>query len=135
MRQTAPDGSQAAPGAHAFGTETGERIGSIKTAWRAACRRGSIEGLHFHDLRREFGSRLIETPGVHPALVRDWLGHANITTTSRYLATSAAALTGAAKSFEAHRAQFEHESHKTANVQPPTIGDDVSEVVEDVRVD
>jgi integrase len=120
MRQTGPDGSPLAAEAHVFGNEAGEPIGTIKTAWGAACRRAGIQELHFHDLRREFGSRLIETPGVHPALVRDWLGHANITTTSRYLATSAAALTSAAKSFETHRAQFAHGSHKLVNSDCPT---------------
>ena len=28
--------------------------------WGAACRVVGIEDLHFHDLRREFGSRLLE---------------------------------------------------------------------------
>jgi hypothetical protein len=71
--------------------------------------------LVFHDLRRAFGSRLIETPGVHPALTRDWLGHANITTTLRYLTTSAAGLQKAAKKFELARgfAQSSHNGEKT----------------------
>lgn len=64
--------------------EIGESIASVKTAWRAACRRAAIAELHFHDLRREFGSRLLE-PGASEHDVRDFLGHANITTTSRYL--------------------------------------------------
>jgi hypothetical protein len=71
-----------------------------------------ITDLHFHGLRCEYGSRLIEAPGVHPALVRDWLGHANITTTSRYLTTSAQALVDAARKFEASRAAFAHDPHK-----------------------
>jgi len=71
-----------------------------------------ITDLHFHDRCREYGSRVIEAPGVHPAFVRDWLGHANITTTSRYLTTSAPALVDAARKFEASRAAFAHDSHK-----------------------
>jgi len=43
--------------------------------------------LHFHDLRREFGSRLLESGASHHD-VRDFLGHSNITTTSRYLKSS-----------------------------------------------
>ena len=41
--------------------------------------------LHFHDLRREAGSRWLEG-GVPLHKVRDWLGHANIAQTSTYLA-------------------------------------------------
>jgi hypothetical protein len=43
-----------------------------------------ITDLHFHDLRREFACRLLESNAdLHD--VRDFLGHANITTTSTYL--------------------------------------------------
>ena len=41
--------------------------------------------LHFHDLRREAGSRWLEG-GVPLHKVRDWLGHSNIAQTSTYLA-------------------------------------------------
>jgi len=44
-------------------------------------------GLRFHDLRREFACRLLES-GAQQHDVRDFLGHANITTTSRYLAST-----------------------------------------------
>ena len=33
---------------------------AVKLAWKRACRRASIEGLHFHDLRHEATSRLAE---------------------------------------------------------------------------
>src|SRR5436190_20563149 len=39
--------------------------------------------LHWHDLRHEYASRLVES-GVPLAQVRDLLGHASITTTARY---------------------------------------------------
>jgi integrase len=85
MRRHAPDGKEQPDTAFIFGNEVGEQIKSIKTAWRATCRRVGINnGLHFHDLRREFGSRLLES-GASEHDVRDFLGHANITTTSRYL--------------------------------------------------
>jgi site-specific recombinase XerD len=45
--------------------------------------------LHFHDLRREFGCQLLEA-GASLHLVRDYLGHANITRTNTYLSTNAA---------------------------------------------
>jgi integrase len=87
MRRTDPVGKEFGPEHFVFGNEVGEQIASIKTAWRATCRRAGIRGLHFHDLRREFGSRLLES-GADPHDVREFLGHANITTTSRYLAST-----------------------------------------------
>ena len=53
----------------------------FKTAWRLTCRRAGIEGLHFHDLRREAGSRLLETPGVNVADVRGFPGHRDVSQT------------------------------------------------------
>lgn len=103
MRRLDPKGKPFKPTAYVFGNEVGEEVKSIKTAWRATCRRANISGLHFHDLRREFGSRLNETPGVSNHQVRDWLGHANITTTSRYLATTPKGLRQAAEQFAKHR--------------------------------
>jgi len=77
----------------------GERIGSIKTAWRNTCRRAGIGDLHFHDLRREFACRLLESSAdLHD--VRDFLGHANITTTSRYLRSSPVRLAEALERME-----------------------------------
>jgi integrase len=50
--------------------------------------------LHLHDLRRKFGSRLLEAgAGIHE--VRKWLGHGNISTTDRYLAVTTVSLQGA----------------------------------------
>jgi integrase len=56
----------------------------------------------FHDLRREFASRLLES-GASDHEVRDWLGHANITTTSRYLSTTRVRLQRARAVFELRR--------------------------------
>jgi integrase len=106
-----PDGQELSLDAYVFGNAVGEQRHDIKVEWAAACKAAGVTELRFHDLRREIGSRLIETPGVHPAIVRDWLGHASITTTSRYLATSAAGLLDAAKRFEACRISFAHHSH------------------------
>ena len=110
MRRHAPDGVEHPPAAHVFGDETGGRIASIKKAWECAVlrahghaptwvkgkagrmapeSRAALRGinLHFHDLRREFACTLLESSAdLHD--VKDFLGHANITTTSRYLASS-----------------------------------------------
>lgn len=73
---------------HPFGNQLGEEVKDIKTAWRLTCQRAKIDGLHFHDLRREAGSRLLETPGVSVTDVRDFLGHSSVTMTNTYLATT-----------------------------------------------
>ena len=87
IRQHAPDGTEHPPTAYVFGNECGEQIESSKTAWNNTCQRAQIVGLRFHDLRREFACRLLES-GAQQHDVRDFLGHANITTTSRYLAST-----------------------------------------------
>ena len=61
MRRTDPDGRMFPEDAYVFGNEIGEPIRSIKTAWRSSCRRAGITGLRFHDLRREFASRVLAT--------------------------------------------------------------------------
>ena len=86
MRRHAPDGKEHPSEAFVFGNDVGEQVKSIRTAWEKTCKRVGIDprSLHFHDLRREFASRLLESSAdLHD--VRDFLGHANITTTSRYL--------------------------------------------------
>ena len=91
MRRHDPEGEAYPPEAAVFGEVTGARIKSIDTAWLSARKRAGIVGLTFHDLRREFGCRLIESgAGLHDA--REFLGHANISTTSRYLRASALSL-------------------------------------------
>jgi integrase len=88
-----------------FGNEAGNQVKDIKTAWEntvlkahgvkpqrtgtaglsATCQAKLDEiDLHFHDLRHEAGSRKLET-GWPLHAVSAWLGHANVTTTARYL--------------------------------------------------
>jgi integrase len=90
-----------------FSDEIGEPVGSFRTAWvNTVLRAHEIElrwdrsakfrqltsecmdafrriDLHWHDLRHEYASRLVEQ-GVPLAQVRDLLGHASIVTTERY---------------------------------------------------
>ena len=58
--------------------------------------------LHFHDLRREAGSRWLEG-GVPLHTVRDWLGHANISQTSTYLESTIAGQHDAMRLFDQRR--------------------------------
>ena len=104
MRRTDPEGREFGPEAYVFGDAVGEKVRSIRKQWDGArlrahgytpeWKRGKLTaasreqlraiGLHFHDLRRECGSRLFEA-GVNLAAVRDWLGHNDVSTTDRYL--------------------------------------------------
>jgi len=75
------------PDAFVFGDGVGRQRRSVRTAWRLTCQRAKIVGLHFHDLRREAGSRWMDA-GVPLATIQRWLGHHNISQTSTYLAAS-----------------------------------------------
>lgn len=86
-RRKDPAGEPLPPSAFVFGDEIGRRRVSIKTAWQATCRRARVTDLHFHDLRREAGSRWMDA-GVPLATIQRWLGHHNISQTSTYLAAS-----------------------------------------------
>ncbi len=92
-RRYAPDGKAHPPTAYVFGNSVGERAGSkidsVKTGWQSACKNAGIENLHFHDLRRTFGSRLLER-GASLMTVSRLLGHKLISTTNTYLKPSEA---------------------------------------------
>jgi integrase len=103
MRRCDPLGNKLGPDCYVFGTETGEMSKSVKTAWENTRKRAGITGLHFHDLRREAASRLMESPGVALHEVGIWLGHNNIATTSKYLATTGIRKQATMHRFEASR--------------------------------
>jgi integrase len=86
-RQVDPAGELLPFEAYVFGDEIGRKRGSIKTAWRLTLKRAKISDLHFHDLRREAGSRWMDA-GIPLATIQRWLGHANISQTSTYLGAS-----------------------------------------------
>ena len=104
MRRKDPAGEDLPPDAYVFGNELGQRTNSIKTAWKLTCRRAGIEGLHFHDLRREAGSRWIDG-GVPLQTVREWLGHTNIAQTDTYLDSTVRGQHEAMRRFEEMQAR------------------------------
>ena len=63
--------------------KTEKPLGSVKTAFKAACRRAGIIGLRFHDLRHTFASRLVEN-GADLITVKELLGHSSVKITERY---------------------------------------------------
>jgi integrase len=112
LRRWDPAGQEFGPNAYVFGNEVGERLKNYQKAWSTLRLRVSGHGphwdsngkflpccraelarmnLHMHDLRREAGSRLLER-GADLHTVQQFLDHANISTSSRYLKPSKLAL-------------------------------------------
>lgn len=116
MRRDDPAGDPFGAEAYVFGNEIGQRTKSIKTAWRLACARANIRDLHFHDLRREAGSRWLEG-GVSLVTVRDWLGHTNISQTSAYLESSIKGQHEAMRLFDERRASGRSKPRATKPIQ------------------
>jgi integrase len=98
-RRNDPAGDPLPADAFVFGDAVGRRRESVKTAWRLACRRAKITDLHFHDLRREAGSRWMDA-GVPLSTIQRWLGHHNIAQTSTYLAATGGGDADAMRRFE-----------------------------------
>ena len=107
-----------------WGDGGGDRGRGGRPAWALACQRARVAGLHFHDLRREFACRLLESSAdLHD--VRDFLGHANITTTSRYLQSTPARLERVQARME--EAVSAHGSHTDAKQPLPETPEGTSE--------
>jgi integrase len=134
------------PTAHVFGDDTGRRVKSVRRAWQTAVlkahdhtpiwiwakgksRKGAGKlspqsrvvyrqiDLHFHDLRHEAGSRLLEA-GWPLHEVQQMLGHASLEQTSTYLNATLRGLHRSMRAFDQARA-------KTAlreQVNPPLTG-------------
>lgn len=66
-----------------FNPKTGKPLSTVKTAFKASCRRAGIEGLRFHDLRHTFASRLVKR-GIDLITVKELLGHSTVKITERY---------------------------------------------------
>lgn len=98
-RRLDPAGEPLKPSAYVFGDDVGRRRHSVRGAWVFLCKRAKVTGLHFHDLRREAGSRWMDA-GVPLGTIQRWLGHHNISQTSTYLAASGGGDADAMRAFE-----------------------------------
>jgi integrase len=103
MRRLDPAGKPFPPKAYPFGNAVGERSTSVRTAWENARDTAGLSGLQLRDLRHEAGSRFDEA-GIPINYVSKMLGHADLTTTTRYLNTTRRGLHRAMGQFETHRA-------------------------------
>lgn len=132
---------------YAFGNEIGQQVLNIKRAWHTAvlkahghtptytatanmspASRGVLDAidLHFHDLRREAGSRWLEG-GVPLHTIRDWLGHTSIAQTSTYLAGTIQTQHDSMRQFEERRAALQRiatRSKKGGRKRPVKVGHD-----------
>jgi integrase len=56
---------------------------ALRRRYKAALMRAGLRQLRFHDLRHTFGTRMIAKADIRR--VQEWMGHADIQTTMRYL--------------------------------------------------
>jgi integrase len=56
---------------------------ALRRRYKAALKRAGLRQLRFHDLRHTFGTRMIAKADIRR--VQEWMGHADIQTTMRYL--------------------------------------------------
>jgi integrase len=68
-----------------FPGETGEFLdgSALRRRYKATLGRAGLRALRFHDLRHTFGTRMIAKADIRR--VQEWMGHADIQTTMRYL--------------------------------------------------
>jgi integrase len=80
---------------HLFLTREGRPLSprSVQRIVSARARAAGLKGVSAQALRRTFASRLLATTG-DLSLVSRWLGHRNVTTTTRYINGSTEAETG-----------------------------------------
>jgi integrase len=74
-----------------FTNRDGKPLKDFKESWWSALKRAEIEGFRFHDLRHIFSSELILS-GANPLVVRDALGHAQLSTTEIYMQMQSSAM-------------------------------------------
>lgn len=138
MRRFGPDHKPLEPEAFVFGTEIGTKVLGFKRAWNAAVLRSrGIEAaytktanldadsrkafaainLHFHDLRREAGSRWLEG-GVPLHHIQYWLGHANISMTSTYLGVNSNVSHDSMARFDAQKAALQPIATESRKARP-----------------
>jgi integrase len=56
---------------------------ALRRRYKASVARAGLRRLRFHDLRHTFGTRMIAKADIRR--VQEWMGHADIQTTMRYL--------------------------------------------------
>ena len=122
MRRQDPSGHAFPPGSYVFGKQIGERVRSIRTAWENAREAAGLTGFQLRDLRHEAASRF-EEAGVLTTDVSKFLGHRNLSTTTRYLNTTSRRLRMALLRVEQARAESLANSCKNQSESSPHTDD------------
>jgi integrase len=104
MRRHDPAGCPFPPDAYVFGDELGRQVTSVRAAWEDARAKAGLPDFHLADLRHEAASRF-EEAGVPTTYVSKFLGHRNLTTTTRYLNATLRGLRLAVEKLEESRRQ------------------------------
>jgi integrase len=139
MRRDDASGKRHVSTAYVFGDTTGARVGFPKRSWEIAklvahghtveyqadgqltveCRTHlETIDLHFHDLRREAGSRWLDAR-VPLHTIQHWLGHTNIAQTSTYLNVTDTGSHEAMERFDAARVQRGATDAPSTGNEPP----------------
>jgi integrase len=106
-RMVRADGRTLPLKAFILGRENGSSCGFPKKAWNEALRLAGVSRatrgwtLRFHDIRREFASRLLESGASIPE-IRELLDHSNVLMTDRYMRSHVQQREGTMKRFEMH---------------------------------
>jgi integrase len=141
MNRLDPAGQPLPLGGYVFGSEVGTRVLGFARAWHRAILKShghtptytptanltpksraalAEVGLHFHDLRREAGSRWMDA-GVPLAMIQRWLGHTNVAQTSTYLSGTPGSEHDAMARFDLQRLATDDETG--GQTGPPTTED------------
>jgi integrase len=116
MRRLDPAGKEFGPDAYVFGNDFGEPVKSIRKVWEDARAAAGLPDLQLRDLRHEAGSRFDEA-GVPTNYVSKILGHASLSTTTRYLNIQRRGLHLAMEKLEESRRLAEEQRRKKAEEQ------------------
>jgi len=93
--------------------------------YKLALRRAGLRDLRFHDLRHTFGTTVIGNPAVSILQLKEWMGHADIDTTMKYLhyAPRAADAELVADAFGSSRASIPLNRQETPSASSPNAPD------------
>ncbi len=120
MRRTDPTGEEHGPDAYVFGDELGREVKTVRDEWEKAREAAGLGDFHLADLRHEAASRFEEF-GMPTLYVSQFLGHTNLTTTTRYLNSTRRGLHWAMRRFEDERKQRAEEQKGEPESAPAAV--------------
>ena len=132
-----PAGKELPTSTHVFGDRIGRKVCDPKKAWAKACTAAGVVDLHFHDLRHEAASRLIEQ-GWPLQNVQHMLGHADAKTTSIYVNATLQSLEASMRRLgtgsQPLSLQSLHDLAHGTKSEPPPTGNDAATATANVLV-